>query len=943
MILPEIQKRPQRAERPSMATVRPTDLGLGAVARDVAEWEGEVQQTQLLEEEVQKLEDDKAIEPLFNALTETFEPAFSEAGASWDGVSPGFARGVTGALDAAADPLMGREDLPPGQRDALTRRIGQYKQATAQRAIQFQAQRRGQVAAEQQAARQTAAVGGVMGQYMTQMAERRAAIDNAYDGSTGDYVEQVMAAHAEVAAKVFEGVPAALQPRVQQQMEQQRMALMGQALDVGVRSEQAYLTSQSRAIGDQLINAVQTAPSMLDDALTQATAAVAGLPAGARGAALSGLQDGLIEGALGALIRDGKQDAALQRLNSGEFDTRLKPETKARLLNQAQQKSEALDVNDWMARLTLNEQIRDDLASTAATGVGVGVDLATVAAVLGPREAAEYQIALNQAKEAHQAVSGYAAMTPAEIRAQIESLKPEPGQAGFAEAQGRYEAASRAAEAEIKARTEDPAAWAVRNAPHLAGSLSALGSGDAAAARRQAGAYGLAQIELQKAAGLPLAEQRLLPKATASALVAAAQNNPDRTQGLIGLGQVVQAFAPPPGASGETIAGAMHRQTMILNELQKAGADNGDLAAALDLAGDPVRMGRYAAATRTGALEGMERKDRVALEAATDAALAPYLRSFAGMSPGTVLTGGRRAMAHRLAADALARGGSVREAAAEGAAVLTERYAYVGQNGWRMPKAMAERRSDGPGREAVQTLVQRGAGRLLASLTANDGAGFYAPADSGGRGLTEAQRRERYADAVALRGRWMTTPDDQGLVLMQPTLDGRWTAALDRSGRPIQQTWAQLQDTGRPRRPGGESVTSGRNPRGIRNHNPGNIEFRDNIRWQGQKGHDGRFVTFETPEHGLRALSRDLGTKMARGLTSVQAILTEYAPDSENDTRAYVAAVSRALGVSPTARLDPSDVRVRAGLMSAIIRHENGVHPYSPAMVAEAARQGMRR
>ncbi len=943
MILPEIQKRPQRAERPSMATVRPTDLGLGAVARDVAEWEGEVQRTQLLEEEVQRVEDDKAVEPLFNALSAAFEPAFSEAGSTWDGISPGFARGVTGALDAAADPLLGREDLPAGQRDALARRIGQYKQATAQRAIQFQAQRRGQVAAEQQAARQTAAVGGVMGGYMTRMAERRAAIDNSYDGSTGDYVEQVMAAHGEAAQAVLETAPEALRPRVQQQLEQQRLSLLGQALDVGARSEQAYLTSQSRAIGDQLINAVQTAPGMLDDALTQASAAVAGLPAGARGAALAGLQDGLIEGALGAMIRDGQQDAALKRLNSGEFDTRLKPDTKARLLSRATQKSEALDVNDWMARLTLNERIQDDLASTAATGVGVGVDVGMVASVLGPREAAEYQIRLDQAKAAHRATSGYAAMTPAEIRAQVESQRPEPGQAGFAEAQARYEAAGRAAEAEIKARTEDPAAWAARNAPTLGGALSALGSGDAAEARRQAGAYGLAQIELQKAAGIPLAEQRLLPKATASALVEAANNNPDRSQGLIGLGQVVQAFAPPPGASGATITGAMARQTMILNELKAAGADNGDLAAALDLAGDPVRMGRYAAAQRTGALEAMERKDRQALEAATDAALAPYLRSFDGLSPGAVLTGGRRSMAHRLAADALARGGSVREAAAEGAAVLTDRYAYVGPNGWRIPRAMATRRSDGPGREHVQTLVQRGAGRLMTSLTANDGAGFYAPADGAGRGLTEAQRRERYADAVALRGRWMTTPDDQGLVLMQPTLDGRWTAALDRSGRPIQQTWAQLQDTGRNRRPGGEQITSGRAPRGIRNHNPGNIEARSNIRWQGQVGHDGRFARFQTPEHGLRALSRDLGTKMGRGLTSVQAILNEYAPDSENDTKAYVAAVSRALGVSPTARLDPNDERIRAGLMAAIVRHENGQQPYSTALITEAARQGMRR
>lgn len=942
MRLPVVQARPARAERPSLAAVRPTDLGLGAVAQDVAAWEGEVEKTRLMEEKAQRLDDEKAVQPLLDRLTEAYEPTFSEAGAKWDGLTPGFARGMMTALDAAADPLLRREDLPPGQRDALARGIGQYKQATGQRAIQYQAQRRGQLAAEQAAARRTADIGAIMGDYMGRMAEAQREIDNNYDGSTGDYVEQMQVAHAAAVAGAMEGRPEALLPVAAQQFEQKRLALLGRSLDIAAQSEQGYLTAQVRTTGDRLINAVQTAPGMLDEALTQATEAVAALPAGARSAALAGLQDGLIEGAMTALIRDGEQDAALKRLNSGEFDTQLKPETKARLLGAAMRKSEALDVDDWAARLRLGQMMQDDLASLAATGQGVGVDVGTVASMLGPREAAEYQMRVEQAKAAHQAVAGFAAMTPAQIREQVASQAPAPGQAGFAEAQARYEAASRAGEAEIKAREEDPAAWAAKAAPGLGGSLSALGEGDAARARREAGAYGAAILQLQENAGIAANERRLLPKAAASALVEAAASNPDPAQGLIGLGQVVQAFAPPPGASGETITAAMARQRMVLNELKAAGADNGDLAAALDLAADPVRMGRYVASSRTKALDSMDKKDRDALEAATDAALTPYLRSFEGLSPGAVLTGGRRLMAHRMAADAVARGQSPRQAAQEAAEVLSGQYAFIGQGGWRMPVNIANRRDPGAGITHHSALAQRGAARLMAGLTANDGSGFYAPPDGQGRGLTEAQRRERYADAVALRGRWMTTPDDQGLVLMQPTLDGRWTPALDRGGQPIQRSWAMLVDAGRQRRPSGEAVGNGA-PRGIRNNNPGNIEHRSDTRWQGQAGHDGRFARFETPEHGLRALSRDLGTKMGRGLTSVRSILETYAPRGENDTDAYVAAVSRSLGVAPTARLDPNDVRVRAGLMAAIVQHENGQQPYSAALIQEAARAGMRR
>lgn len=533
-------------------------------------------------------------------------------------------------------------------------------------------------------------------------------------------------------------------------------------------------------------------------------------------------------------------------------------------------------------------------------------------------------------------------MSPAEISAHVENLKPEAGQVGFADAQGRYEAAQRAAAAEVEARQADPAAWAARNAPSLAGSLSALGSGDAAAARRQAGAYGQAQLQMQARAGVESANRRLLPKATATALVEAAANNPDQAQGLIGLGQVVQAFAPPPGASGETIAAATARQRMVLNELKAAGAENGDLAAALELAGDPVRMGRYVAARRSGALENLVKRDRDALVAATDAALAPYLRSFEGLSPGAVVTGGRRQMAHRLAAQALAGGASPREAAQAGAEVLSDRYVFVGTAGFRMPATLARQRDGGPTGTHNQTLAQRGAARLLVTLGRNDGEGFYAPANSQGRNLSEDQRRERYADSVTTSGRWMTTPDDRGVVLMHPTLDGRWTPALDRDGQPIQKTFGQLIDSGRERRPSGQGAGGNGAPRGIRNNNPGNIEARE-TRWQGQAGSDGRFAKFTTPEHGLRALSRDMQTKMGRGLTSVRSILNTYSPPSENNTAAYIAAVSRVLGVSPDARLDPNDVQMRVKLMAAIIQHENGQQPYTNVQLTQGARAGMGR
>jgi hypothetical protein len=203
------------------------------------------------------------------------------------------------------------------------------------------------------------------------------------------------------------------------------------------------------------------------------------------------------------------------------------------------------------------------------------------------------------------------------------------------------------------------------------------------------------------------------------------------------------------------------------------------------------------------------------------------------------------------------------------------------------------------------------------------------------------------------KGRWFTTADDSGLVFMKPNLDGGWDPVAQVDGRPIAYTWGGLVNAGRAVTPTGERSRVGgrasrdRQPQGVRLNNPGNLRP-DGSNWRGMTGTyrspgNGEFVQFATPEAGIRALAIDVGTKHARGLTSVQAIISAYAPRSENDTAAYVAAIARALGVSPTARLDINDPRIRAGLVSAIISHENGMQPYSAEMIGRIAREATRR
>ncbi|AZV06826.1 lytic transglycosylase [Enterobacter sp. N18-03635] len=129
--------------------------------------------------------------------------------------------------------------------------------------------------------------------------------------------------------------------------------------------------------------------------------------------------------------------------------------------------------------------------------------------------------------------------------------------------------------------------------------------------------------------------------------------------------------------------------------------------------------------------------------------------------------------------------------------------------------------------------------------------------------------------------------------------------------------------------------------RGERNNNPGNLNF------AGQAGAElerpgGRFARFETAYDGLRALSRQLVLYAGRGINSVEKIISTWAPASDNNnTAAYIQAVSQRLGVNPQAALNINDPQTMSALMSSIIHHENGRNIYSKELIGKAAVAGI--
>lgn len=116
--------------------------------------------------------------------------------------------------------------------------------------------------------------------------------------------------------------------------------------------------------------------------------------------------------------------------------------------------------------------------------------------------------------------------------------------------------------------------------------------------------------------------------------------------------------------------------------------------------------------------------------------------------------------------------------------------------------------------------------------------------------------------------------------------------------------------------------------RGLRNHNPGNLE--GNTPWQGAAGHDGPYIIFDTDADGLRALAINiLNQQRLHKLNTVTQIIEKFAPPSENNTLAYIDAVCKHVGCKPAEVLDLDDPTILARFVQAVVAHENSGYAYA--------------
>lgn len=119
-------------------------------------------------------------------------------------------------------------------------------------------------------------------------------------------------------------------------------------------------------------------------------------------------------------------------------------------------------------------------------------------------------------------------------------------------------------------------------------------------------------------------------------------------------------------------------------------------------------------------------------------------------------------------------------------------------------------------------------------------------------------------------------------------------------------------------------------PRGIRNNNPLNIRVGNN--WQGEVAikSDHVFEEFETMQMGVRAGFKILKKYMSgyNGLTqkfnTIEKIIRRWAPEQENDVRAYIDFVSKKTGIPSKQILSFDQRRMMVAIVDAMIQMECG-------------------
>ena len=730
-----------------------------------------------------------------------YDPERAQRAQAYTGEAPGYAQSEISNYDAAVAEYR-QMALPPREQRALNLRLDQRRLKVSDDAIAWEAVKRGGLEGQRRAAQESAADSQVLTQLAPLADQAVRGVHDAWDGKTPGYATGVGDAFDKAASSVMDNLPEIQRLRLQPQIQAQRNAYFAGAMsaeDQGVEANQVHTANDAAnaAVNMVLGNAdsFQAAGFLTDHAAMA-------LPVPLQDAYRKAARQKLILARFDNMLDAGKVEDVKNELPT--FQAQLEPADYARVQDGIKRAGERLQAADYAGQAAMQSRL-----SAYLDGIMAGDDRAKqrpsdaeVAGALGEKGLAEFRQKEAVYTTAKAQIGDFSSLSAAQIDQRISALqdKAKQGGADYTTNAEVLDAALRAKDAQVKARSDDPANWAMASD----GSASDPGAWarlfwqtaqtetDPAKQAYTLRSYGDATLARQRDAGIP--NPQLLPGNYAKALVKSVADAPPEQKG-----QAFQSLINSVSVWGD-------RRGMVIGELRKAGLGGPEAVVAAEFSKDPVAQQAF---MQGGAfMQGMKPKDRDHLTDQVRQSLGKFDATAIGPASSQQLRDDRYGAIARIAAGYMASGDNAGHAVQKATSDYRDTYAFAGT--WRMPKALAD--AQVPGYNFTDVVadkmystnlpaVQRATLAIKNGLSGSAGADINLGTTRPGEGMSrlsdnQAEARNM-ARTIAATGRWVTLPDDSGLALMVPDpVAGTWAVVRDKGGQPISYSFGDLVTAG---------------------------------------------------------------------------------------------------------------------------------------------------
>lgn len=387
----------------------------------------------------------------------------------------------------------------------------------------------------------------------------------------------------------------------------------------------------------------------------------------------------------------------------------------------------------------------------------------------GRRQYGEYQKNLALGAD----ISGLATMSPEEQAQVLARHTPVPGGEGYAAEVARQQSIQKAIAHAAKERADDPAAYAIRRLPAANSAFAdftrVMGDQKATPDARRAAAAQFANVTLAEQAriGVPADDRRIVPQAYIDNLNASLMS-PDKDGGTSHVAQKIQAEASLWGQNWPGVYKRLSEQAAPVVRVIGSGIQPAAAQILTDLA--PLSLASI--------LKDQDDAKSTVIKKDVLDQFKPLGASMAGNDGATGLFNDFRGQAEKLAAKYVIGGATSSEAATKAWDQLVG-FKYTFQDGYRVPKDIGvEPATIAKGSVAAQ----RDLGKPGLEV---------APATDTMGGLTPDYLRDAKTRALRRDGKWVTSPDEKGLMLVHND-----QAVRRPDGSALVLSWKQLADMG---------------------------------------------------------------------------------------------------------------------------------------------------